>query len=375
MDPNAEDTPPPNMPIAPPATPLTMTGMPTIRGRGTPQRDVDMFNEQMRANPEYQALIATMGRDKKGQVSLSENDRKRIAAWLATKGVNVDKGLKIDQAGNINQKNRTGKIMITAALIGGTLATAGALGAFAGPAVASGAAPSLGVTGGLAAGSFPAIAGTTGAGLAGATGAGIAAGALPMASTLSGVGGTAAAGLPSSLAGTTITGSQLAGLGGTAATTGTRAGGSLLSKLINKDTLGTIADSLGAVAGTQAHNRGAALDAMMEADKMDIAMRKDRREEESDIWKKLNAANYIQAGTPEYKPQYSSSGEVIPRFDTGLRDISQEDKDVATALEKQLMERLNTIPKARQYDSKMQPGKIETGMNWLGPALKIAGSF
>lgn len=342
-----------------------MPGTPNIHGRGTRQSDVDKFNEQMRANPEYQALIATMKHDSKGQVSLSDKDRARVAEWLASKGVNVNNGLKIDQAGNINQKNRLGKIAITAALVGGTIATAGALGAFSAPALAGSAAvPSIGATSGLAAGAFPAIAGTTGAGLA--TGAGVAGAAGLGAATVPSIGATSglSAGAFPSIAGTA--GPSVAGAG--------RTGGSVLSKLVNKDTIGDLSEGLGAVSSTQAHNRGTQLDAMMEADKMNMAQNVNRRADEADIWKKLSAINYIKGGSPEIKPQISASGRVIPHFDTGLKPISQADKDVATTLEKQLLERLNNVPKLRDYDSKMSAGKVETGLGWLAPILRTAGN-
>jgi type II secretory pathway pseudopilin PulG len=201
------------------------TALPT--GTATPGRegssiDVDEFNKGMRGSELYQQFVSNRGlRDGKW----TDADREAWRNTLRAQGVQVPDGMKIDDAGNLNQINKLGKrLIIGGAIVGGTLLTAGALGAFGGAAAAggagAGAAGSAGAGAALAGGApwaLTPLAGTaasvgTGASLAagaGVAGAGLAAAApavVPAATTTAGAAGMGI--MPSVITG-------LAGLGST----------------------------------------------------------------------------------------------------------------------------------------------------------------
>lgn len=232
----------------------------------------------------------------------------------------------------------------------------GAAGAGAG-ATGAGAAGSSGLFGGS--GAYNAAGNFTWGGAAGGNAAGIGAG-----------GGTTAAG---NFAGGT--GANIFG-GGAAGASSSTTGGSLMSKLLNPDNLKAAGRGIGALTQTAASNRGTELDAMMEADKMRLLMERDRRESETDLWKKLQAMNYVKSGGKKPSgPMRSASGRMIPQFSFGPSPISAADQRVASTLEQQLMQRLLNPPVARDYDSKMKPGKLERLGNWLGPIAGFAGDL
>lgn len=150
--------------------------------------------------------------------------------------------------------------------------------------------------------------------------------------------------------------------------------GDWLKSLITPDGLKGVGSVLESLSGNRAANRGTQLDAMMEADQMGILAARDRRDDEAHLWKMLQAANYIKSGGKERKPQFSSSGAEIPTFGIGPAPITQADKDMASTLEQQLTQRLNNPPKLRDYDSKMEPGKMENILGWLGAGASGVGA-
>ena len=152
-------------------------------------------------------------------------------------------------------------------------------------------------------------------------------------------------------------------------------GGGFVSNLLkDPDRLVGIGRSLGSLGQTQANNRGVALDAEMEADKMRMMQERNRMDDESHIWKMLQAANYMKSGgAPKGGPVMSASGKPFTSYDFGPRAINQADKDMATTLEAQLLKRLQTPPALRNYDKRLEPGKAEKASNWAGTAASIAG--
>src|SRR5688500_2405795 len=68
-----------------------------------------------------------------------------------------------------------------------------------------------------------------------------------------------------------------------------RVGGSLLTNMLNPDTMSEMSRGVGAIGKTQAHNRGVELDAMMEADKMNMLQARDRQADESHMMKGIRA--------------------------------------------------------------------------------------
>jgi hypothetical protein len=149
--------------------------------RKTSEDTLNEWNVKLRSSPVYQNFLKSQGIDQSKPVGLSRSQQGALEKVLEANGMKVPGGMHIDQAGNLNQKNRLARNTAIAAGIaaGGYFAApaiAGALGAggaaggagAAGAASAAGAAvPSIGAVGGLAAGAFPAIAGTAGASMAG----------------------------------------------------------------------------------------------------------------------------------------------------------------------------------------------------------------
>jgi len=169
-----------------------------------------------------------------------------------------------------------------------------------------------------------------------------------------------------------LIGAKAPTVGGAAA--GAAKGGGFLSNLMKPNNLIDIGKGISSIGQSQASNRGVALDAQMEADKMRMAQDQQRRDDEAHIWKMLQAVNYIKGGgAPKSGPVMSASGKPFTSYDFGPRAINQGDKDMATTLEAQLLKRLQTVPQLRNYDSKMKPGKVEKATNWLGPLLGIGG--
>lgn len=349
------------------------------------------LNKLIASDPEIQQVIQSVwgttpanqrpGDTPKNLEGANDRASKQIADILQRKGIQLPKHTFINPRSASVEHMRgwaglptAAKVAIIAGVAATGIGTAGALGAFGGAA----AVPSVGATGGLSAGAFPTITGTSGlaAGGAGATGA---------AGTLASTGLASSAALPfAGGAGNMAAGGTMAGLlgsgGGTAAGAAGSAAksGGFLSSLMKPKTLETIGTGLGSIGKTAANNRGVQLDAMMEADKMGLAANQSRRADESDLWRKIQAANYIKGGgMPERKPMMSSSGAEIPSFAKlfGPPPITQADKDMADTLLPQLQSRLANPPVSRDYDSLMKSGKTETAMNWLGPLVSGYGAF
>jgi hypothetical protein len=134
---------------------------------------------------------------------------------------------------------------------------------------------------------------------------------------------------------------------------------------------------VGKFADSQAHNRGVELDAMMEADRMRMDQDRDRAADETGLWRKLQAVNYMKSGgaPANQKPMMSASGRAIPQFDFGPTPISDADKQMATTLEGQLLQRLKNPPTLRDYDSKMKPGTGERIAGYAAPAMGILSTL
>jgi len=174
-------------------------------------RSIDQFNQQLRANPEYQAFLRSMGVNTSGPIRLSDQQRKRAESWVRSRVGDIGK-LEIDPAGNVNQNEGFGKqLKRWGPIAGGAAATLfgvpglfpGLLsggGAAAGGAAASGAAQ--GASGVLPSAAIPGLHAAVPGAIAsqgisaglGAAGAGAAGGALGAAAAggASGAGGSIA---------------------------------------------------------------------------------------------------------------------------------------------------------------------------------------
>jgi hypothetical protein len=197
------------------------------------QGGIDQFNEQLRAMPEYQEFLRSLGADPSGALRLTDSQRKQAERWVQSRFGDIGK-LEIDPAGNVNQDegfSRHKKWIIPAAVGVGTLGLgaagvgplAGIMGAGGGGTLASSSLPTASLMGGPAAAS------------AGLSGAGLASSALPTAALMGGP-AAASAGL-SGASGASAAGgigSRIASVAGSGAGSGVGGGSSLL-----KDILGT----------------------------------------------------------------------------------------------------------------------------------------
>lgn len=152
--------------------------------RQTSAIDLDTFNTQIRHSEAYQQFVRERGIGREGAWGAgkwSERDREDWTEILRANGVQVPKGMKVDDAGNFNQKNTLGKkLLIGGALAAGTLATMGALGAFGGAAAGAGGSAAGGAAGtstatGLGSGAYSGLFKGTGAFLKSAASVGSAA--------------------------------------------------------------------------------------------------------------------------------------------------------------------------------------------------------
>ena len=159
-----------------------------------------------------------------------------------------------------------------------------------------------------------------------------------------------------------------------AAGSGASTGGSLMSKLINGDTLLAAGKGLASIGQTSAHNRGVKLDAMMQGDQMKLLADQDRRAAESDFMRKMQQTSYLKGGGfKDPGTVTSASGQPLTKFDFGARPASESEIAMSTELEKQLMGRLRSPIQLSNYASQMDPGTAEKFMNWLGPAVSTFG--
>lgn len=147
-------------------------------------------------------------------------------------------------------------------------------------------------------------------------------------------------------------------------------GGNLVQSLLNPNVLDSAGQGVGAIAQTQASNRGTELDAMMEADRQKMQLARDRATDEEGMMKKIQQAEYLKSGGMPARPQsFSANGKPFTQFASGMKPITEGTKAAASTLEDQLQARLKTPPTLRDYDSKMKPGAMESTLDWLGPIL------
>lgn len=265
--------------------------------RKTSEQELDLFNQQMRAQPWYAQARGSMGPG-----DLSRSEQSTLERLMEANGMGLEGGMHVDAGGNVNQKNRLGRNAAIAA--------------------------------GIAAGGYfaaPAILGAMGAGGA--------------------AGGAGAAGAASTGA--------AAGTAGTVGTVAAGAGG--LSKLI--PLAGMAGRAMSAHSAADAANRGTALDANLMSDQMQLAANRDNREGESDAWRKLDQAGYIQnwqAPTPTFSP-YATKGIPAP---------SDAQRQAAQLMEETLLKRLKgggfQPTDVSQYT---KPSGSERTLGYLGAGL------
>ena len=303
----------------------------------------DQVNQAMRKSPEWRQAIQAMGHDPDGPLKLTGDEQKRLAQQM---GLNSN-DFHIDGAGNINEHHGWSGLPTwakVAIIAGGTVATAGALGAFGGAAAAGeGLASGGGAVGAM--GGSAALG--TGAGVAGATGGGLGTiGALASgASTLSKIG-------------------SLAGAAGKGIGDASTAAG---QNRLDQEKLGLEANAQN-ISGQSAFENE-----LLNRAKEESTQRTGARQ---DLGRASYAAHPFQSPFAPTRPGYSDA------YMKGMSD-----------LEKQAGTRLSTGP---QYDTtKMpalspykpiapgdvqgatntKPGKLEQIGKWVGPGLSIADAI
>lgn len=203
--------------------------------RQTSEAQLNQFNAWLKEQPWYQQFFASIGQDM-NRVELSRGEQGQLESLLAANGARVPDGMHIDQAGNLNQKNRLARnVGIGAGLTAAALGTMGAAGAGPLAGLFGGGGSGVGAAG-LGSGMNAATAGAAAhagsplmMGSGALTGIGAGASALPtLASTPigTGMGTTPSVFGPSGAAGTG-TGAATAAAGGA----GASAGRSLMSRV------------------------------------------------------------------------------------------------------------------------------------------------
>lgn len=116
--------------------------------RKTSEADLNTWNQQLRASEVYQQFMRRNGLPTNGRVKLSRSQQAALERDLAAAGVKIPSGMHIDQGGNANQKNRTGRnVAIGAAATGAALTGFGLAGM--GPLSGLGGASAAGAEGGM----------------------------------------------------------------------------------------------------------------------------------------------------------------------------------------------------------------------------------
>jgi hypothetical protein len=339
------------------------TSLPTRR---TSEGDLNAFNVYLRSQPWYQDWFRTRGLDP-NRVKLSRGQQGELERLMRQNGLDVQGGMHIDAAGNVNQKNRLARNL-------GIAAGIAAGGYFAAPALA-------GLGGASAA---PGAAAATGAGAASTAGA-----AIPtLASTTIGSGMAAAA-------------PTIAGASGAAATGGGGAMGFLgtLGRFGKKliPGLEDIGQWVGQTAEGRAEGRKADIDATALANRQEM----DRTALEERLAQNLYANEYEQFAANTQLPNLRASqavrGDLIanmedvhadhPRanvvhFSGGLRPsaLGPNAREAGRKLSEIGLsnmgnEKMPTIPKTQMGKMLEMPqaGAVDKILGVAGPAASLAG--
>lgn len=148
---------------------MTLGDRMTAPARQSGPAAINQFNAYLKQQPWYQQFFAQRGIDPQA-VKLSRHQQGELEQLMAAHGVPIGSGTTIDDAGNVNEKNRLSRAAIIAAPIAASmfipgvreavLSHAGALfgGGGSGTAVSASAAPTVAAGTSAAAASAPAIA-------------------------------------------------------------------------------------------------------------------------------------------------------------------------------------------------------------------------
>lgn len=345
--------------------------------RKTSESSLDEWNRELRSSPTYLDFMRANGLPTDGRVKLSRGQQSALEDRLREAGTPVPKGMHIDQGGNLNQKNRTGRNVAIAAGIaaGGYFAAPYIAGALAGSgAGAGGAAGAAGA--GAGAGTGAAAGGGLLASTALPTGLGMGAslGAIPTAGSL------IAGGAGSALAGGALSGAG-ASLGGGSTLAGGGGGlgwGKMASKLMDKDTLGDIGAGLGAEAESRANERGTQADYALTRAALEPARSQENRAARGQAWKDLQRAEYMLGRKLPTEAPGHLSGAGSQYYTPGggrFRDTTDAERTGAEGMRSELLKRLTGGPELERLPDMPQAGKLERGMSWGARGLGLLSKF
>lgn len=307
---------------------------------------INNFNAWMKQQPWYQEFFRRHNVNP-NRVQLSRGQQSELERIMKANGIPLGDGVHIDNAGNLNEKNR---LVRNAAIIGG--ATAGAIfgapaiaGMFGTSAPAAGTAASLGAVPELGVGAIPSI-----------LGPGLTAAGTPWAA------GTAAA---------TAAGS---------------AAPSLMSRIgdavRNPQVWGAAGRMISGAGETAAQNRGAQTAAMMDyedrkrqLEQNQLLAEKSARDAQSDAMNKAIWGNYVA----NYQP---SIPEDVRPFAGNIRTPSEAERQAGRTLSQQANDLMasgrytNVNPTMTPFSEfPTEPGTFERISNYAGPGLTFLGLY
>lgn len=294
---------------------------------GMTDNDINQFNLQMRAQPWYQQWFAERGLNP-NQVKLNDRQQEELKRTIEQRaGFKFPGDMKIDPAGNLNEKGGWAGLPTWAkvAIIGGAaVATGGALGAFggAGGATSGGAAAT---TAGA-----PSAAGSI-AGSIGATGA----------TTAGTLGSTAAVASPGIF--------------------------SRIGQVLNSPVATAAGRMISGATDAAANNRGAEIEARFGHDALRIADSKNARDLETDDYRKSLFGQLASSYTPSARPA-GAEGRNPQGFTT---PESQEAGRLMSEIARKRLAAQNYSQITPYSELPVKPGTMERIGNWLGPGLSL----
>lgn len=316
--------------------------------QSTSENEINQLNLAMRQSPWYQEFFQVRGLDP-NRVKLNERQRAELAQVAAQNDYRLGDRMKIDEAGNINQKGgfagmpTWAKVAISAAPIAGAMLIPGAQGAVLGGLKSVGG--SLGFGGGAQGASMASTAtgsswvppGLTSGGLFGGTSTAAELASLPTL-TSSAFGGSLATG-PTSII------SSLTGGGGGVGGTLKKLGGRFINNLLGRDDASKFGDAssmFGRFANDEANQRISNADINTRYNYDMLAAQRDRRDNEADAIKKLSTTAYIKSGGAPFDASkiQLSGGRSLPSFSFPRPPITDEMKRGASDLEAEMLKRL-----------------------------------
>lgn len=287
------------------------------------EEDLNKVNIHLREQPWYQEWFRSRGLNP-NQVKLSEQQRSELSNLAARNGFELGDRMKFDEAGNMNQKGgfagmpTWAKVAIAAAPVAGAMLIPGAREA------------TLGNLGGIFGG--------------GATST-VAPAATTAATTGATTAATTAAAVPSIM-------SKIAGFAKTPLGSMVGAGGRMVAQ----------------AGAASAANRGTEIDARMAHDQLQLQADRERRDAESDAFRKSLYGQIASGYQPSTRPEGIPSRNPVEGFVTPqAREAGQLMSDIAMNRMKS-----NDYPTITPFNQlPMKPGLMERIANYAGPAMSL----